>query len=38
MSAIRHWQAYLKIDPTSTWAVIARRELDKLRRALVRSS
>jgi hypothetical protein len=27
---MRHWRAYLKLDPTSTWAQIARRELNKL--------
>jgi tetratricopeptide (TPR) repeat protein len=30
MSALRHWRAYLKLDSTSTWAQIARRELKKL--------
>ncbi len=30
MSAVRHWRAYLKLDSTSTWAQIARRELAKL--------
>ncbi|MBV8071806.1 MAG: tetratricopeptide repeat protein [Acidobacteriaceae bacterium] len=30
MSAVRHWRAYLKLDGTSTWAQIARRELQKL--------
>jgi tetratricopeptide (TPR) repeat protein len=30
MRAVRHWRAYLKLDTTSTWAQIARRELDKL--------
>ena len=30
MSAVRHWRAYLKLDGTSTWAEIARRELSKL--------
>jgi hypothetical protein len=38
MSAVRHWKAYLKLDPGDSWAVIARRELDKLRRALLRLS
>ncbi|MCX6620495.1 MAG: tetratricopeptide repeat protein, partial [Acidobacteria bacterium] len=35
MRAARHWHTYLKLDPGSTWAGIARRELDKLRRATV---
>jgi tetratricopeptide (TPR) repeat protein len=30
MRALRHWRAYLKLDATSTWAQIARRELTKL--------
>ncbi len=33
MKAVRHWKAYLKLDGASSWAAIARRELDKLRRA-----
>ncbi len=33
MKAVRHWRIYLKLDPGSSWAVIARRELDKLRKA-----
>ncbi len=35
MNAVRHWQAYLKLDHSSPWAGIARRELDKLRKAAV---
>ncbi len=31
--AVRHWKAYLALDSASSWAVIARRELDKLRDA-----
>lgn len=30
LGAMRHWRAYLKLDSTSTWAQIARRELTKL--------
>jgi tetratricopeptide (TPR) repeat protein len=30
MRALRHWRAYLKLDTTSAWAQIARRELAKL--------
>lgn len=35
MKAVRHWKAYLKLDGTSSWSAIARRELEKLRRATV---
>jgi len=35
MKAARHWMSYLKLDATSHWAAIARRELNKLRRAAV---
>ena len=35
MRAVRHWKAYLKLDGSSPWAIIARQELDKLRRATV---
>jgi hypothetical protein len=35
MKAVRHWSAYLKLDPNSHWANIARRELTKLREAAV---
>jgi tetratricopeptide (TPR) repeat protein len=31
MKAVRHWKLYLKQDSNSTWADIARRELEKLR-------
>ena len=30
MNAVRHWKAFLKLDSTSTWAQIAKRELAKL--------
>lgn len=30
LNAVRHWRAYLKLDTSSTWAQIARRELKKL--------
>jgi tetratricopeptide (TPR) repeat protein len=30
LSAVRHWRAYLRLDSNSTWAQIARRELQKL--------
>jgi predicted Zn-dependent protease len=35
MKAVRHWRIYLKLDSGSSWAIIARRELDKLRKATV---
>ena len=35
MEAVRQWKAYLKLNPNSSWAAIARRELDKLRRYTV---
>jgi tetratricopeptide (TPR) repeat protein len=36
MTAVRHWKAYLKLDGSSSWAEIARTELEKLRQAVVR--
>jgi Tfp pilus assembly protein PilF len=35
MDAVRHWKIYLKLDPGSSWGAIARRELEKLRKAAV---
>lgn len=35
MKAVSHWTAYLKLDPASSWAEIARRELERLRRIAV---
>ena len=35
MKAVRHWQMYLKIDAASSWAAIARRELEKLKSATI---
>jgi tetratricopeptide (TPR) repeat protein len=35
MRAVQHWTNYLKLDPASHWANIARRELTKLREAAV---
>lgn len=32
LKAVYHWKAYLKLDGTSSWADIARRELERLRR------
>ena len=36
LKAVRHWKLYLKLDPSSSWAAIARRELGKLKEAIVR--
>lgn len=30
MGALRHWKAFLKLDATSTWSQIARRELARI--------
>jgi len=35
LKAIHHWKAYLKLDGASNWADIARRQLEKLRVALL---
>jgi tetratricopeptide (TPR) repeat protein len=35
MKAVRHWKTYLKLDSTSEWADIARRELSKLRESTI---
>jgi tetratricopeptide (TPR) repeat protein len=35
LKATRHWKAYLKVDNTSSWAGIARRQLEKLRQVTV---
>ena len=35
MKAARHWREYLKCDPSSSWAAIARRELDRIRTATI---
>jgi tetratricopeptide (TPR) repeat protein len=35
MKAVHHWKAYLKLDPTSNWATIARRELERLKDAAI---
>jgi hypothetical protein len=31
MKAARHWRDYLKTDPGSSWAAVARRELEKIK-------
>jgi len=35
LRAIHHWKSYLKIDQAGSWADIARRQLEKLRVALL---
>jgi hypothetical protein len=35
LKAVRHWKLYLKLDPNSTWATIARRELGKLKESTI---
>ena len=35
LRAVHHWKAYLKLDNASTWSDIARRQLEKLRVALL---
>lgn len=35
LRAVRHWRTYLKLDPASSWATIARRELNRLYRETV---
>ncbi len=35
LKAVHHWKAYLKIDSRGNWADIARRQLEKLRVALL---
>jgi tetratricopeptide (TPR) repeat protein len=35
LKAVRHWKLYLKLDPNSSWAEIARRELAKLKASTI---
>jgi len=35
LRAVHHWKAYLKLDSSGNWADIARRQLEKLRIALL---
>ncbi len=35
LKAVRHWKAYLSLDPASAWAAIARRELAKIKEAAI---
>ena len=36
MRAVHHWKAYLKLDRTGQWADIARRQLERLKEAVIR--
>ncbi len=35
MKAVQHWKQYLKLDSTSQWSEIARRQLARLRQAMM---
>ena len=35
LQAVQYWSTYLKLDPHSQWAIVARRELTKLKQATV---
>ena len=35
LKAVHHWKTYLKLDPGSPWATIARRELARVYRDTV---
>ena len=35
LRAVHHWKAYLKLDTTGQWAEIARRQLERLRQAVL---
>lgn len=36
LRAVHHWKAYLKLDHSGQWAEIARRQLERLRDAVIR--
>ena len=36
LKAVHHWKAYLKLDNSGQWADIARRQLERLRQAMIR--
>ncbi|HTP32262.1 MAG TPA: tetratricopeptide repeat protein [Candidatus Acidoferrales bacterium] len=36
LKAVRHWKIYLKLDSSGQWADIARRQLERLRQAVLR--
>jgi tetratricopeptide (TPR) repeat protein len=35
LKAMRHWKAYLRLDPAGEWARVAQRQLDRLRKSAV---
>ena len=35
LKAIGHWQTYLKLDSTSSWAGAARKQLDRLKKTVL---
>jgi tetratricopeptide (TPR) repeat protein len=36
LKAVHHWKTYLKLDHSGQWAEIARRQLERLRQAVIR--
>jgi len=36
LKAVHHWKAYLKLDHSGHWAEIARKQLERLRQAVIR--
>jgi len=36
LKAVHHWKAYLKLDNSGQWAEIARRQLERLKQAVIR--
>ena len=36
LKAVHHWKAYLKLDNAGQWADIARKQLERLRQAMIR--
>lgn len=36
LKAVQHWKRYLKLDASGQWAEIARRQLERLRQAVIR--
>ena len=36
LKAVHHWKAYLKLDNAGEWAEIARKQLERLRQAVIR--
>jgi len=36
LKAVHHWKLYLKLDSSGQWAEIARRQLERLRQAVIR--